>query len=68
MFFSLVFTYPSFPQPLSLPSGRMDLEVWKNVMITLMKENDTFATHTYDLLVPEPAGPQVHPTAAATHK
>jgi hypothetical protein len=65
MFFSWVFTYPSFPQPLSWPTGQVDLQVWKNVMITLMKDNDTFAIDTYNLLVPEPAGPQVpNPTTA----
>ena len=56
----MVFTYPAFPQSLSLPTGQIDLEVWKNVMITLEgNKNATFATDTYNRLVPEPAGPQV---------
>jgi hypothetical protein len=56
----MVFTYPAFPQSLSLPTGQMDLEVWKNVMITLEgNKNATFAIDTYNHLVPEPAGPQV---------
>ena len=60
LFFTLVFTYPSFPQSLTLPTGLVDLEVWKNVMITLEgKTNATFAKDTYTRLVPEPAGPQV---------
>ena len=60
LFFTLVFTYPSFPQSLTLPTGLVDLEVWKNVMITLEgKTNETFAKDTYTRLVPEPAGPQV---------
>lgn len=59
LFFSLMFTYPSFPQPLSWPTGAVDLQAWKNVMITLEKDNDSFAVDTYKLLVPEPAGPQV---------
>lgn len=59
LFFSLMFTYPSFPQPLSWPTGAVDLQAWKNVMITLEKDNNSFAVETYKLLVPEPAGPQV---------
>lgn len=60
LFFTLVFTYPSFPQSLALPTGLVDLEVWKNVMITLEgPTNATFAKDTYTRLVPEPAGPQV---------
>ena len=60
LFFTLVFTYPSFPQSLALPLGQVDLDVWKNVMITLEgKTNATFAIDTYNRLVPEPAGPQV---------
>ncbi|CAL8463647.1 g3181 [Coccomyxa elongata] len=59
LFFSLMFTYPSFPQPLSWPTGAIDLQAWKNVMITLEKDNDSFAVDTYKLLVPEPAGPQL---------
>ena len=60
LFFTLVFTYPAFPQSLSLPTGQIDLEVWKNVMITLEgNKNATFAADTYHRLVPEPAGPQV---------
>ena len=63
LFFTLVFTYPSFPQSLTLPTGLVDLEVWKNVMITLEgKTNETFAKDTYTRLVPEPAGPQVSST------
>jgi len=61
LFFTLVFTYPSFPQSLSLPMGLVDLDVWKNVMITLEGNiNATFAKDTYTRLVPEPAGPQVN--------
>ena len=59
-FFTLVFTYPAFPQSLVLPTGQVDLDVWKNVMINLEgNANATFATDTYNRLVPEPAGPQV---------
>ncbi len=60
LFFTLVFTYPAFPQSLHLPTGQIDMEVWKNVMITLEGNNNaTLATDTYERLVPEPAGPQV---------
>ena len=60
LFFTLVFTYPAFPQSLALPMGQVDLECWKNVMINLEgKTNATFAIDTYNRLVPEPAGPQV---------
>lgn len=60
LFFTFVFTYPSFPQPLALPTGQVDLETWKRVMITLEgPTNSTFAIDTYNRLVPEPAGPQV---------
>lgn len=65
LFFSLMFTYPSFPQPLSWPFGAVDLQAWKEVMITLEKDNDSFAVDTYKMLVPEPAGPQV--LAASDH-
>lgn len=60
-FFSMVFTYPSFPQSLGSAAGEVDLKVWKSVMINLEAGNNTFAVETYDNLVPEPAGPQARP-------
>ena len=60
LFFSMLFTYPSFPQQLSTPTGQIDLSVWKKVMINCAADNNTLAVDTYTRLVPEPAGPQVH--------
>jgi hypothetical protein len=57
----MVFTYPSFPQSLDCAAGAVDLRVWKNVMINLEAQNNTFAVETYNNLVPEPAGPQARP-------
>lgn len=66
LFFTMMFTYPDFPQSLSSTGGAVDLRVWKSIMINLEASNQTFAKDTYNRLVPEPVGPQASSPAVLT--